>query len=146
MAKRGEKISELGALLSGMSPKLAGGRYFIATVDEGQLMALANYVDYLICIFKEEEGLTLVFQEDVLEEMQELTEKDTAGPFALITLTVNSDLMAIGFLAKLAEALAKEKISVNAFSAYYHDHLLVPYERKEDAMRALAALSKSAGK
>jgi hypothetical protein len=43
-------------------------------------------------------------------------------------------------LAKITTALAKEGISVNAFSAYYHDHLFVPYDRKEDAMAALAEL------
>ncbi len=54
---------------------------------------------------------------------------------------MNSDLRAVGFLAKIAAALAADGISVNAYSAYHHDHLLVPFERKDDAMKALLRLS-----
>ncbi|MBU0590574.1 ACT domain-containing protein, partial [Candidatus Micrarchaeota archaeon] len=58
-------------------------------------------------------------------------------------LTVNSDLFAVGFLAKITTALAAKGISMNAYSAYHHDHLLVPFERKEEAMEILDKLSKS---
>jgi hypothetical protein len=139
-------VYSLAELLKGMSPRLSGGKYFIATVDESRLMELAGYLDYIVGIFREDEGLTIVLSDEIKEDVGGLAEKEMAGPFALITLTVQSDLMAVGFLAKITAALAKEKISVNAFSAYYHDHLLVPYGKKDDAMRALKALSKSAGK
>jgi len=79
--------------------------------------------------------------EEVKEEMGEITDEKIEGPFALITLKVHSDLMAVGFLAKITEALAKEGISVNAFSAYFHDHLLVPYGKKEGALKTLKGLS-----
>ena len=69
--------------------------------------------------------------------MVRLTDREVVGPFALISLTVHSDLHAVGLLAKITNALAKEGISVNAFSAYYHDHLFVPFARKDDAMAAL---------
>ncbi|MBD3210430.1 ACT domain-containing protein [Candidatus Micrarchaeota archaeon] len=52
--------------------------------------------------------------------------------------------MAVGFLAKITQALAEKKISVNAFSAYHHDHLFVPYGRKEDTMETLRRISESA--
>lgn len=136
-------VSSLDELLKNMKPEQAKGKFYIATVDPDKLMAISGYVQYILCIYVEDEGLTVVFYEDIKEEMQDFVEKNIIGPFALITLTVNSDLMAVGFLAKITDALAKEKISVNAFSAYYHDHLLVPYERKEDAMKALKQLSTS---
>jgi uncharacterized protein len=136
-------VSDLGKLLEGMSPKLVGGRYYMASVDESQMMALANYLDYILAIFREEEGLSVVLSEDVRAEVTDLTEEPLAGPFALITLGVNSDLMAVGFLAKITAVLAAEGISVNAYSAYRHDHLLVPYEKKDVAMAALARLSKN---
>jgi len=126
-----------------MKPTLAKGKFYMASVDESELMALAGYVDYITDIFREKEGLSIVFSEEIKEEMGELTEKKIIGPFALITMNVYSDLMAVGFLAKITEALAKEKISMNAFSAYHHDHLLVPYDRKDDAMKALEKLQKS---
>lgn len=55
----------------------------------------------------------------------------------MITLNVHSALDAIGFLAAVASLLATAEISVNAVSAYYHDHLFVPLERADDAMRLL---------
>ncbi|MCP4646688.1 MAG: ACT domain-containing protein [bacterium] len=132
---------DLGKLLKGMKPEFVGGKYFLASVPESEIMVIANYLDYITCIYREEEGLTLVFSEEIQEEMGGISEEKVAGPFALITLSVNSDLFAVGFLAKITGALAKEGISVNAFSAYFHDHLLVPYERKKDAMKVLEKLS-----
>ncbi|MEW5996878.1 MAG: ACT domain-containing protein [Candidatus Micrarchaeota archaeon] len=136
-------ISNLQELLKNMKPTLSKGKFYMASIDESELMALAGYADYITDIFREKEGLSIVFSEEIKEEMESLTEKKIFGPFALITLNVYSDLMAVGFLAKITETLAKEKISVNAFSAYNHDHLFVPYERKEDALKALQKLQKS---
>jgi hypothetical protein len=134
-------VSDLETLLKEMAPSLDEGRYHMLSVDESQLMALASYLNHIISIYREEEGLSIVFSEDILEEMESISEEEAAGPFALITLEVNSDLMAVGFLAKITGALAKEGISVNAFSAYHHDHLLVPHDSAERAMRALKAIS-----
>jgi len=136
-------FSDLSDLLKRMEPKLKEGKYHIATVESSQLMAMANYLDYLLCVFREGEGLTVVFSEEIKDEIHDVTEKEVVGPFALITLNVQSDLMAVGFLAKITEALAKEKISVNAFSAYHHDHLLVPFDKKDKALNVLKKLSNS---
>ncbi len=133
--------SDLKKLINGMSPEVVGEKYFLASVPESEMMIIANYLDYIKCIYREEEGMTIVFSEDIKEEMEEVSEEKIAGPFALITLSITSDLFAVGFLAKITEVLAKEKISVNTFSAYFHDHLLVPYGRKKDAMDALKKLA-----
>jgi hypothetical protein len=129
-------------LLKNMDPELIEGKYYIASVNESQLMAIANYLNNIICIYRENEGLTVVFSESVKGHISGLTNKEIVGPFAMITLGVYSDLMSIGFLAKITGALADEKISVNAFSAYHHDHLLVPYNEKDSAMAALKRLQK----
>jgi hypothetical protein len=50
---------------------------------------------------------------------------------------VHSALTAVGFLAAITTRLAEAGISVNAVSAYYHDHLFVPWERREEAMEVL---------
>ncbi len=132
---------DLGKLLKGMKPELDDGKYFLSSVPESEIMVIANYLEYITCIYREEEGLTVMFSEEIEDEIEGISEEKIAGPFALITLSINSDLAAVGFLAKITEALAKEKISVNAFSAYFHDHLLVPYGRKKDAMEALKKLA-----
>ena len=104
-------------------------------------MVLANYLDYITAIFREEEGITAIFLEDAKADLSELS-KPLEGPFALITLSVNSDLFAVGFLAKISTVLAENGISCNAVSAYHHDHIFVPYKRKNDAIKALKELSK----
>ncbi|HSB47791.1 MAG TPA: ACT domain-containing protein [Candidatus Bilamarchaeum sp.] len=131
---------DLERLLRGMDPALSEGKYWMGTFDESQMMALANYLSGILCIFREGEGLSVVFDEGVLEELGALSEKKAEGPFALITLNVKSDLLAVGFLARISSALAARSIPVNAVSAYFHDHLLVPYSMKDDAMTALGRL------
>jgi len=132
---------DLAGLLKNMAPALAEGKYYIATVDESQLMALSGHLDHIVDIFREEEGLSLVFSEEIKEEISSMAGKPVVGPFARITLTVHSDLLAVGFLARITEALAEKGISVNAFSAYHHDHLFVPYEKKDEAMGVLRKLT-----
>ena len=55
----------------------------------------------------------------------------------MITLNVHSALDAVGFLAAVVSLLASAGISVNAVSAYHHDHLFVPVARADEAMRLL---------
>ncbi|VVC01581.1 ACT domain protein [uncultured archaeon] len=133
---------DISSLLKKLSPSLAEGKYYYATVEESQLMSVANYLSRIICIFREVDGLTIVFSGEIEEEMQSISQEKLSGPFALITLRVNSSLMAVGLLAKVTGALAKEGIAANAFSAYRHDHLLVPYEKKEAALSCLKNLQK----
>jgi hypothetical protein len=133
-------ISELKELLKDMKPELIEGEYYISSIHGSLLMNVAGYLDSIVCIYREDEGLTVVGEQGIKELLEELSEEEVVGPFALITLNVHSDLMAVGFLAKITETLAEEKISVNAFSAYHHDHLLVPFDRKDDAMKVLRKL------
>jgi hypothetical protein len=135
------KAPDLKSLLRETDPRLEDGRFFMASVAESNTMALAGYLQYILCIYRESDGLSVVFWEDMKDVAASLTSEPITGPFALITLGSDS-LTAAGLLAKVTEALAKGKISVNAFSAYHHDHLLVPYGRREDALALLKALQK----
>ena len=58
-----------------------------------------------------------------------------------ITLTVPSDLQAVGLTAAVAEALTAAGISCNVVAAAHHDHLFVPIEHAERAVHVLEALS-----
>jgi len=60
--------------------------------------------------------------------------------FRKVTLSVHSSLEAVGFLAAITRHLADHGLSVNAVSAYYHDHLFVPAARAEEAVALLQAL------
>jgi uncharacterized protein len=126
--------SDLSRLLREMRPELQTGTYLFCSlagdrVPDG-VAALAT--------FREAEGLTLVVAAEEAERY------GIAGTFeaAWITLTVHSDLAAVGFLAAVATALAGEGIPCNAIAAFHHDHLFVPVAMAEHAMGALETLQR----
>lgn len=134
------KLSKPGDLLKNLTPELDAGEYYFASVPESQLFGLVNYLSYIASIHREEECLSIVFSKEILDEMKNYSDDEPVGPFALITLKVESDLLAVGFLAKITGELANEGISANPISAFHHDYLLVPFEKKEEAMKVLTRL------
>lgn len=134
--------TDLKKLLKSLKPKLHEGKYYFATIPESAVMSIAGYLQYIRCVVREEDGITIVFEEALKEIVDSITHKKIQGPFAQITLNVESDLLSVGLLAKVTEALAKEKIPANSFSGYFHDTLFVPYESKEKALAALERLQK----
>ena len=63
---------------------------------------------------------------------------------AWITLTVHSDLEAVGLTAAFARALGEAGISCNVMAAAYHDHIFVPFDDGPRAFDALVALQRDA--
>ena len=121
-------------------PKAAQGKCFFGTFPESHLMGIAGYLPYFVAIVRESEGIAAVFEEAAKGPLSAYTEKKFEGPFALITLSAATDLQAVGITAAVSSALAKEKIPANTFAGYYHDHILVPYESKEKAVKIISAL------
>lgn len=119
--------TDLQRLLAGLSPTLAERPRAIRTQP-----ADAPVPTDAIMLFREDEGLTVVVAAD---------DGVDAAHWAQITLRIHSSLEAVGMMAAIANALAARGIPCNAVSAYYHDHLFVPWDRRADAMRALHALS-----
>ena len=131
-----EPISDLTILLSTLEPRLNQGVYVFALAPAGtdgrDLPVLAT--------FQEAEGLTVILKEE---------DAQAAGLAALfraawITLTVHSDLQAVGLTGAFATALAEAGISCNVVAAAFHDHIFVPVEAAEKALEALRKLQKSA--
>lgn len=60
--------------------------------------------------------------------------------WAWLTVDVHSSLDAVGLTAALANALAALDIPCNVIAAYYHDHLLVPVDRADEAIAGIDAL------
>lgn len=140
MATTKQKPDDIRILLRTLEPLLEDGKYCIGTFEEAQMMGIAGYLQYIVGIFREKEGITAIFSDEAKEALSVYTSTKIQGDFALITLSVVSPLLSVGLLARVTDALAKEKIPVNAFSGYYHDHLLVPYEKREKALAALRNL------
>ncbi|HSP14003.1 MAG TPA: ACT domain-containing protein [Thermoanaerobaculia bacterium] len=131
-SERGEK--SLDVLIRGMNPVLRGGTYVFCEIPHGTSPPVAA-----IAMFSEEEGVTIVLERTDAEAHR----LDPMYPSAWITLTVHSDLAAVGFLAVISRALAAAGISCNVFSAIHHDHLFVPADQGERTVEILRALQLS---
>jgi hypothetical protein len=125
---------DLGALLRHMKPELRPGIFVFCTIPPDERIPAA--VNPLLT-FREQEGTTLV----IAREEAEAAGLRHAFASRLITLTVHSALDAVGFLAAITARLAEAGISVNAVSAFHHDHLFVPVDRADEAMTLLQGMS-----
>ena len=125
-------VSDLAQLLASMEPALRAGTWAWCALAPG---TPTDGLD-AIATMREAEGMTVV-----VDEAQALARGwPVAFRSAWITLTVHSDLAAVGLTAAFARALADAGISCNVIAGVHHDHLFVPVERASDAMAALRAL------
>ncbi|WP_234036113.1 ACT domain-containing protein [Porphyrobacter sp. YT40] len=83
-------------------------------------------------LIREEEGVTAIMPQE---------REGAAGDLARITLMVHSALDGVGLTAAVASALAEQGIACNVVAGFHHDHLFVPWERREAALEALQRLS-----
>ena len=126
---------DLGRLLRGMEPVLHGLPYGFAVWAGGALPFAA------FATVAEAEGLTVVAVLADLAAAGLVSEGQVSGPGARISLTIHSDLSAVGLTAAFATALAAEGISCNVIAGVHHDHLFVQWDRRDDALRVLQALA-----
>lgn len=125
--------TDLTTLLAELRPEVRAGEFVMVTTTTHELPAEAMVV--------EDEGTTLVVRKTTADAFR--LEHSTV--FAWITLSVHSSLVAVGLTAAVAGALAARGIPANVLAGYYHDHLLVPQERVDEAMAALAELARAQG-
>lgn len=62
---------------------------------------------------------------------------------AWLTIEIHSSLEAVGLTAAMSAVLTEHGISCNVLAGYYHDHLLVPVDRADEAMKVLESLRDS---
>lgn len=129
--------TDLTKLLRGMEPVLWADPYGYAVLPAGHPVPDGVSPFALIA---EEEGMTLVaFVHDLAAAGM------AAGShWARITLTIHSDLAAVGLTAAFAQALAARGISANVVAGFHHDHIFVQWDRRQDALDALRQLAKGA--
>jgi len=129
-------FKELSYLLKNMKPTHVPGSYIFASVSENTLKKLGSTP---LLVFREDEGITVIVSKEIAQEFS----LSLGSIWGLITMTVHSDLEAVGFLAKITSVLAEAGITANTVSAYYHDHIFVPLERVEESLSLLKNLSNS---
>ena len=124
--------TDLQRLLAGLAPELAAHPRAIRSQTAGEAVPADA-----IMLFREQEGTTIIVAVDDVA----VADTQDKALWAQITLRIHSSLEAVGMLAAIASALAARDIPCNAVSAYYHDHLFVPWARRDEAIGALRELS-----
>lgn len=124
-------ITDLSTLLENLEPILDEQDYVFCTV--------ASVPDGLkpLATFREGEGISLICQKEEAETIGLAYD----GIFTKITLSVYSSLEAVGLTAAVSTALTEGNISANVVAAYHHDHVFVPKDKAEEAMRILRRLN-----
>ena len=125
-------ISELAVLLSTMQPELNPGTFAFATLPRDQVVLVTD----VVALIQEPEGTSVIVRETDLNRL------GLSAVFlcAWITLTVNSDLAAVGLTAAFSAALGNAGISCNVVAGTNHDHIFVPVNQATTAMQVLQAL------
>ena len=115
-------LTDLDEILRGIAPRLDSGSYVFATIDGNAPVPLTA-----TSMMRERDANALGLE--------------TTFPCRLITLTVDTSLYSVGFLATIATELADAGISLSAVSGFHHAHVFVPTDRAEEALEILERLS-----
>ena len=129
-------IKDIDSLLKYMQPELSEREYVFCSIQKPAFDLVNKLVP--ICIFVEDEGLSLVIEKSVAQKENFQIDK----VFRKITLQVHSSLEAVGLTAAVSKSLAEAGISANVIAAYYHDHIFVPTRKSALAIEVLQELSK----
>lgn len=121
-------ITDLKALLLGMNPVLSPREWCFQPISDPRFLPETAFA-----MIREEEGLCCIIPAPAAAA-------DTPR-FARITLQVHSDLEAVGLTAAISNALAKKGIACNVVAGLHHDHILVPWDRREEALAQLERMS-----
>lgn len=122
-------------MVAGMTPELKPGSYVFCAAGDRDWAALQP-----LAMFREAEGVSLILELEAARAAGFPVE----APMALITLNVYSALDGVGLTAAVATALAAAGIACNMVAALNHDHVFVPVDRAEEAVRVLLDLQASA--
>lgn len=128
--------TNLPALLRSLEPLLHEGVYVYCVVPHG-----ANLNVSPVATVQEAEGVTLILAEEQAGEVG----LPILFRASWITLTVQSDLQAVGLTAAFSTALGRAGISCNVVAGAFHDHIFVPVELAQQAIEVLQALQEKGG-
>lgn len=92
--------------------------------------------DGIEAVLTETEGTTVVSTIAEAERRSWPTEFKAAW----LTIEVHSSLEAVGLTVALSSALGECGIPCNVLAGFYHDHILVPLDRVDEAIAALEGL------
>ncbi|MBL8134930.1 MAG: ACT domain-containing protein [Anaerolineae bacterium] len=106
---------------------------------------LAQVGEPFAALVADKHEVTLIIPQEIVEDFR-LRFRDHAISetlYRLITLDVVLEPTLVGFMARLSTVLAGAKISIMPYAAFNRDHLLVPAEQFDQAMKTLRELQSS---
>ena len=115
-----------------LNPELAPGTFVYVSLPESGAGDAVVHATVL-----EPEGMSAVLRQEDADRLG--LEYDYVAGW--ITLRIDSTAAEVGITALFSVPLAKAGISCNVIAGIRHDHLLVPADRAEEAMRLLADLA-----
>lgn len=121
-------VSDPARMVAEMAPVLDSQAWRFVVVAEGEVPTDAPTDAF--AIIREDEGLSAIMPGE-------------GGDFARITLMVHSALEGVGLTAAISGALAEQGIACNVVAGFHHDHLFVPWQRRDEALAVLQRLSQS---
>jgi uncharacterized protein len=106
---------------------------------------LASIGEPFAALLVDKDEVTLMIPADALEEFKWRLPGHVKNNtlYRLITIDVVLEPDLVGFMAHVSAALAAEKITIMPFAAFSRDHLFVPAEKFELAMKTLEKLRSS---
>lgn len=128
-------VSELGDLLRTLEPVRNPGVYVFVSMPAGATPDPAG----VAASIREPDGWSVIMEQAAARAHGYTPVFECAW----ITLSVNSDLGAVGLTAAVATALADAGIPCNVVAGALHDHLFVPLPLAESALAVLRALQQA---
>ena len=122
---------DLETMLASIAIRRRPGTYTVATVSDPVTAG-----DGVEAVIVEDEATTVIATCDEAERRG----WPVGFVAAWLTVEVHSALEAVGLTAAMAGVLTDHGIPCNVLAGYFHDHLLVPEERADDAIAALESL------
>jgi hypothetical protein len=104
---------------------------------------LSPRTDAPFMIMRDAYEVTLVIEEDDWRRIRHaVRDARSESGYRLVTLDIQLPWTTVGYLARVTEYLAAEKISVGVLSSFSRDHLLI---KQEDLGKALRVLGEHVG-
>lgn len=123
---------DLGKMLEQLDVILAGEPYCYVRMADGNQVPPA---DSCFALIREAEGQCAILPIERAEDLG----LEPIFKSALLSLTVHSSLEAVGLTAWFSARLGEAGISCNVIAGLHHDHILVPWDRRFQAVEVLKA-------
>ena len=125
-------MTDLDAMLRTLTVARKPGEFvYVLTDDREDAHDLRAHA-----VIVEAEGVTAIIPRETADRVG----LDYDYVAAWLTLEIHSSLEAVGLTAAFSRALGEAGISCNVLAGFHHDHILVPAERADEAVRVLLSL------